>query len=76
MLCAIASMFSEGGEFWLSGKQSGRNGNRSRADAQVAAHDLFSNWPADKRRNAGSGEMNERLPDTDFSSACFEGIRS
>jgi SAM-dependent methyltransferase len=76
VLRAIASMLSEGGEFWLIGEQVGRNGNRLWPEARAAAHDVFSTWPADKRRNSGSGAVDERVPDTDFSSACFEGIRS
>ncbi len=76
VLAAIAAMLAPGGEFWLVGEQVGRNGNRLWPDALRAADAVFSAWPDDKRRNAGTGRIDARLPRTDFASACFEGIRS
>lgn len=76
VLSGIARSLTAGGEFWLIGEQVGRNGNRLWSDAQQVADALFSAWPESKRRNANTGQLDDRIPGNDCSSACFEGIRS
>jgi SAM-dependent methyltransferase len=76
VLGAIATMLEPAGEFWLIGEQVGRNGNRLWPDARAAADAVFATWPEAKRRNAGTGRIDERLPDNDCASGTFEGIRS
>jgi SAM-dependent methyltransferase len=76
VLAAVATMLAPEGEFWLIGEQVGRNGNRLWPDARAAADLVFSAWPEAKRRNAGTGRIDEHVPDTDCASGTFEGIRS
>jgi SAM-dependent methyltransferase len=76
VLTAIAEILSPGGEFWLIGEQVGRNGNRLWPEALEIANRIFSAWPADKRRNRNTGNVDATIPDVDFSAGCFEGIRS
>src|SRR3990167_418007 len=76
VLSAIAGVLGPDGEFWLIGEQVGRNGNRLWPEGRAEAERIFSQWPAEKRRNANTGEIDFELPDRDFSSGCFEGIRS
>lgn len=76
VLGAIARMLRPDGEFWLIGEQVGRNGNRLWPEAAVLADRIFSSWPASKRLNRNTGKVDDSLPRVDFSSACFEGIRS
>jgi SAM-dependent methyltransferase len=76
VLGAIAGILLPGGEFWLIGEQVGRNGNRLWPEALLLANQVFSAWPAEKRRNQHTGKVDEEIPDTDFSAGCFEGIRS
>ncbi|MFH1599386.1 MAG: class I SAM-dependent methyltransferase [Pseudomonadota bacterium] len=76
VLAGIAATLAPGGEFWLIGEQIGRNGNRLWPEAGDAANAIFAAWPEEKRRNAGTGRVDARLPAIDYSRACFEGIRS
>ncbi|WP_160171930.1 class I SAM-dependent methyltransferase [Arenimonas donghaensis] len=76
VLAGIAATLAPEGEFWLIGEQIGRNGNRLWPDAAEAADAVFCAWPEQKRRNAGTGQVDARIPKQDFSRACFEGIRS
>ena len=76
VLSAIAEMLHPAGEFWLIGEQVGRNGNRLWPEAWRIASAIFAGWPQDKRVNYNTGRTDESLPDVDYSSACFEGIRS
>ena len=72
----IARALVQGGEFWLIGEQVGPNGNRLWPDAARVAGALFANLPERLRRNRNTGQVDARLPDLDFGSSCFEGIRS
>ena len=76
VLSSIAGLLAAGGEFWLIGEQVGRNGNRLWPEGRDEAERLFASWPEHKRRNANTGLADVALPDRDFSSGCFEGIRS
>ena len=76
VLSTIARILEASGEFWLIGEQVGRNGNRLWPEAAAAANRVFAGWPEAKRLNRHTGKIDAVLPDTDFSSACFEGIRS
>jgi SAM-dependent methyltransferase len=66
----------EGGEFWSIGEQIGRNGNRLWPEAYAAANEAFSKLPPHLRINSSSGTADAVLSDADFSTGCFEGIRS
>ena len=72
--CAMA--LAPGGELWLVGEQVGPPGNRLPADAREVAEPLFGGLPERLRRNLEHGRVDVVLPDFDFSSSCFEGIRS
>jgi hypothetical protein len=76
VLSTIARILEPSGEFWLIGEQVGRNGNRLWPEAAAVANRVFAAWPEAKRLNRHTGKIDAVLPDTDFSSACFEGIRS
>lgn len=76
VLAGIAATLAPEGEFWLIGEQIGRNGNRLWPEAGEAANAIFAGWPEQKRRNAGTGQVDARIPAADYSRACFEGIRS
>lgn len=75
-LSRAASWLAPGGEFWLIGEQVGRNGNRLWPDAQRAAEGLFRRLPERLRFNHSTGWLDESLPDVNYASSCFEGIRS
>jgi SAM-dependent methyltransferase len=64
------------GEFWSIGEQIGRNGNRLWPEALYAANLAFGKLPERYRRNAHTTAIDETLSDDDFSTGCFEGIRS
>jgi SAM-dependent methyltransferase len=64
------------GEFWSVGEQVGRNGNRLWPEALAAANEVFRTWPERLRLNAHTGQVDDGIPDSDFSRGCFEGIRS
>lgn len=72
----VASMLAEDGELWLVGEQVGRNGNRLWPDAYRVANQLFESMPERLRVNSHTGAPDATLPNTDFASSCFEGIRS
>lgn len=76
VLGGIANSLDSDGEFWLIGEQVGRNGNRLWPEAREEANRLFNSWPSSRRKNANTCLVDEFLPDVDYSSACFEGIRS
>ncbi len=76
VLSGISKSLEGAGEFWLVGEQVGRNGNRLWPEALREANALFTKWPIGKRLNANSGNFDFGVQDIDFSSACFEGIRS
>ena len=72
----ISAALADGGEFWSIGEAIGRNGNRLWGRAQDAANACFTSLPARLRRNHHTGVVDERLPDDDYGSGTFEGIRS
>lgn len=76
VLGGIANSLNSGGEFWLIGEQVGLNGNRLYPEAREECNRLFGKWPESRRKNAGTSQTDDFMPDIDYSSACFEGIRS
>jgi SAM-dependent methyltransferase len=76
VLQGIAGLLVSNGEFWIVGEAIGRNGNRLWPEALEAANLVFSPLPECYRRNAFTGKVDSTLPETDFSAASFEGIRS
>ncbi len=64
------------GEFWSLGESIGRNGNRLWPEARDRANAIFKNLPEKYRINSHSLQVDELLPDNDYSVGCFEGIRS
>lgn len=76
VLDQVADQLAEGGELWLIGEQVGRNGNRLWPDAWHAGNRAFSKLPAHLRFNHYSGAVDDLLPNVDFSSSNFEGVRS
>jgi hypothetical protein len=76
VLAGISNSLDILGEFWLIGEQVGRNGSRLWPESRDVANKLFRDWPSAKRKNASTGAIDWELPDVDYSSACFEGIRS
>ena len=65
-----------GGEFWSLGESIGRNGNRLWPEARDRANAIFKNLPEKYRINSHSLQVDDLLPDNDYSVGCFEGIRS
>ncbi|WP_419684776.1 class I SAM-dependent methyltransferase [Burkholderia theae] len=76
VLTQINERLTPDGEFWSIGEQIGRNGNRLWPGAISAANRAFKNLPKRYRKNAHTGKIDDSVPDDDFSSGCFEGIRS
>jgi SAM-dependent methyltransferase len=76
VLSRAVSWLAPGGEFWLIGEQVGRNGNRLWPDAQRVADRLFRDLPERLRFNHSTGRLDESMPDVNYASSCFEGIRS
>lgn len=76
VLAQCNARLSEEGEFWSIGEQVGRNGNRLWPEALQAANTAFSRLPPHLRRNAHTGQADTSIADTDYSTGCFEGIRS
>lgn len=72
----IRDALVEGGEFWSIGEAIGRNGNRLWSHDQAAANAFFRQLPDRLRRNRHTGVVDESLPDVDYSTGTFEGIRS
>lgn len=76
ILSQINRRLNTGGEFWSIGEQIGRNGNRLWPDAKNIVDHLFSTLPQQYRKNAHTQFIDHSLPDCDFSTESFEGIRS
>jgi len=72
----IGERLSEHGEFWSVGEQVGRNGNRLWPDDLAAANEAFAQLPPRFRHNRHTAEVDARISDRDYSTGCFEGIRS
>jgi SAM-dependent methyltransferase len=66
----------ENGEFWSIGESVGRNGNRLWPAALEEANAIFSELPPKYRVNHTSQQIDQEIPDNDYSVGCFEGIRS
>lgn len=67
---------ADDGEFWSIGEAIGRNGNRLWGRDLAAANACFSALPERLRHNHHTGKIDASLPDDDYGSASFEGIRS
>lgn len=72
----IQAALTEDGEFWSIGEAIGRNGNRLWGNDYAVANKFFQSLPERLRFNRGSAVTDGNLPNTDFSSGTFEGIRS
>jgi SAM-dependent methyltransferase len=64
------------GQFWSIGEYVGKNGNRLWPDAISEANKLFLQLPEKYRINSHTKELDNEIPDRDYSVGCFEGIRS
>jgi len=67
---------SPGGEFWSIGEYVGRNGNRLWPEARYEANKVFERLPEQYRLNRHTNNLDQEIPDNDYSVGCFEGIRS
>jgi SAM-dependent methyltransferase len=76
VLGRLATSLNENGELWLIGEQVGRNGSRLHSDAFAIADPVFSALPGRLRWNRESQRVDDRFPNPDYSTSCFEGIRS
>jgi SAM-dependent methyltransferase len=76
VLGQINRRLTDDGEFWSIGEQIGRNGNRLWPEAYEAANAVFAKLPERLRKNAHTGKIDAVVNDQDFSTGCFEGIRS
>jgi SAM-dependent methyltransferase len=76
VLAQVNARLVDEGEFWSIGEQIGRNGNRLWPEAYEAADRAFRQLPGRYRKNAATGRVDDFLTDHDFSTSCFEGIRS
>ena len=76
VLAFIDGALAEDGEFWSIGEAIGRNGNRLWGRDLAAANACFAALPARLRHNHHSGRIDASLPDDDYGSGTFEGIRS
>lgn len=76
VLAFVGRALADDGEFWSIGEAIGRNGNRLWGRDLAAANACFAALPARLRRNHHSGKIDACLPDDDYGSATFEGIRS
>lgn len=76
VLEGIRDCLEPDGEFWVVGEQVGRSGNRLWPEAFEACNQVMSSIPARYRLNAHSGAIDEKIPNNNFGSASFEGIRS
>lgn len=72
----IRDALVDGGEFWSIGEAIGRNGNRLWSRDYEAANAFFRELPERLRRNRHTGQIDDAIPDIDYSSGTFEGIRS
>jgi SAM-dependent methyltransferase len=64
------------GEFWSIGESVGRNGNRLWPEAREQANAFFRQLPEKFRKNRHTSQIDLEIPDNDYSTGCFEGIRS
>ncbi len=64
------------GELWSIGEYVGRNGNRLWPEARATANEFFRQLPDRCRLNRHTGQIDEEVPDNDYSVGCFEAIRS
>ncbi|MBI5275309.1 MAG: class I SAM-dependent methyltransferase [Burkholderiales bacterium] len=76
VLSEVNARLKPDGEFWSVGEQVGRNGNRLWPGTLDAANAAFRQLPERLRRNANTWQVDAALSDHDFSTGCFEGIRS
>lgn len=76
VLALASRLLRSGGELWLIGEQIGRNGNRLWPEAQRKADSMFRALPERLRHNHSTGKLDIGLPDDDYASSCFEGVRS
>ncbi len=76
LLRTSSRLLDTGGEFWVIGEQIGRNGSRLWPEVREAANEAFTALPERFRRNAHTNAIDATLPECDFSSISFEGIRS
>ncbi|MBN3782355.1 class I SAM-dependent methyltransferase [Burkholderia sp. Ac-20345] len=76
VISQINECLAPDGEFWSIGEQIGRNGNRLWPETLKAANQAFSRLPAQYRKNSHTAKIDESISDDDFSTGCFEGIRS
>lgn len=76
VLQTVIELLVPKGEFWIIGEAIGRNGNQLWPEALEAANLVFSPLPECYRRNAFTSNIDSTVPETDFSSSSFEGIRS
>jgi hypothetical protein len=72
----VRLMLKSDGEFWVIGENVGRTGSRLAPAAYEKANAIFHKIPARFRKNRSTGKIDSDIPNTDYSSACFEGIRS
>ena len=72
----VRLMLKPDGDFWVIGENIGRTGSRLTPDAYQRANEIFRNLPRQFRKNRSTEKIDSELPNTDCSSACFEGIRS
>ncbi|MFN3730480.1 MAG: class I SAM-dependent methyltransferase [Fimbriimonadaceae bacterium] len=76
VLGRLAASLNERGELWLIGEQVGRNGSRLHSDALAVADPIFADLPERLRWNRELQRVDDRFPNPDYSTSCFEGIRS
>lgn len=67
---------NKGGEFWSIGEYVGRNGNRLWPDAYEEADKFFKTLPEKFRLNQHTNQVDQIIPNKDYSVGFFEGIRS
>lgn len=72
----IRDALVDDGEFWSIGEAIGRNGNRLWGRDHTVANAFFRQLPDRLRRNRHTSVVDESLPDIDYSTGTFEGIRS
>jgi SAM-dependent methyltransferase len=76
VLAFIDGSLADDGEFWSIGEAIGRNGNRLWGRDLAAANACFQALPERLRFNHHTGKTDASLPDDDYGSGTFEGIRS
>ena len=77
LIRTVADGLNDSGEFWSIGETVGRNGGRLWPESYTLANDFFRRLDEKYRINRNTGSnVDEFLPDMDYSIGCFEGIRS